>query len=63
MATARMETTREPTYSMVRVIGATAWQKMLLLSMPLFALPLTVQVTHHMDQPLQWPHDEGYRMS
>ena len=27
IATARTETTREPTYSMVRVIGATAWQK------------------------------------
>ena len=29
--------------------------------MPLFALPLTVEVTRHMDQPLHI--DEGYRMS
>jgi len=27
VATARMETTRGPTYSVARVIGATAWQK------------------------------------
>ena len=26
------------------------------LSMPLFVLPLTVEVTRHMDRPLQWPH-------
>jgi len=29
------------------------------LSMPLFALPLTVEVTCHMDRPLQWPHRWG----
>jgi len=27
--------------------------------MPLFVLPLTVEVTRHMDQPLQWPHRWG----
>ena len=26
------------------------------LSMPLFVLPLTVEVTGYMDRPLQWPH-------
>jgi len=27
--------------------------------MPLFALPLTVEVTCHMPPPLQWPHRWG----
>ena len=57
MAIARSETTREPTYSMARATGATHHMaKRLHLSMPLFALTLTVEVTCHMDQPLQWPH-------
>ena len=33
--------------------------KMFYLSMPLFALSLTVEVTCHMDWPLQWPHRWG----
>ena len=49
--------TRGPTYSMTRATGATVWQKFSFhLLMPLFALPLTVEVTHHMPQPLQWLH-------
>ena len=47
MVTARTETIGGPTYSMARAI---------LLLMPLFALPFSVEVTRHMDQPLQWPH-------
>ena len=50
MATARTETTRGPTYS-TRAIWATPWHKGF-LSMPLFALPLTVEVTRHMERPL-----------
>ena len=53
-----METTRGPTYSMARAIGATTWQKVHLL-MPLHVLLLTVEVTRHMDRPLQWPHQRG----
>jgi len=59
MATARMETTREPTYSMTRVIGATPWQKGFIRQchcLHCHYSPLTVEVTHHMDRPLQWPH-------
>ena len=52
METARTETTRGPTYSMAQAIRA----KMVHLLMPLFALPLTVEVSRHMDRPLQWPH-------
>jgi len=50
MAIARTETTRGPTYS-TRAIWATPWHKGF-LSMPLFALPLTVEVTRHMERPL-----------
>ena len=40
VATARTETTRGPTYSMTKAIGATPWQKRFHPSVPLFALPL-----------------------
>jgi len=56
LATARMETTRGPTYSMARVIGGYRMAKRFHLLMPLYVLPLTVGVTHHMDRPLQWQH-------
>ena len=59
MATARTETTRGPTYSMTRVIWATPWQKGFICRCHCFHChysPLTVEVTRHMDQPLQWPH-------
>ena len=55
LATARTETTRRPTYSMARTIGATAWH----LSMPLFVLPLTVELGLSLHGPtsmIQWPH-------
>jgi len=60
MATAGMETTRGPTYSMTRAIWATPWQEGFIC--PCHCLlchysPLTVEVTRHMDRPLQqWPH-------
>jgi len=61
MATARMETTRGPTYSMTRVIEATPWQKSKSFicrchCWHCYFSPLTAEVTRHMDRPLQWPH-------
>ena len=49
MVTTWMETTHRPTYSMAREMGATAWQKVSLLT-PLFVLLpdlATVLVTCH----------------
>jgi len=57
MATARTKTTRGPTYSMTRAIGATPWQKGFTCRCHCCHYsPLTVEVTRHMDRPLQWPH-------
>ena len=59
MATARTETTREPTYSMTRAIGATLWHKGFICGchcLHCHYSPLTVEVTCHTDRPLQWPH-------
>jgi len=59
MATARTETTHGPTYSMTRAIGATRWQKGFICQCHCLRChysPLTVEVTRHMDWPLQWPH-------
>jgi len=55
METARTETTRKPTYSMAGAIGATAWQKVSSVDAIICVAtgPLTVEVTHHMDRPLQ----------
>jgi len=55
MATARTETTRGPTYSMTRAIGATPWQKGFIHQchcLRCYYSPLTVEVTNHMDRPL-----------
>jgi len=59
MATTRTETTCGPTYPMTRVIGATPWQKGFIRRCHCLRChysPLTVEVTRHMDRPLQWPH-------
>ena len=59
MATVRTETTRGPTYSMTRAIGATPWRKGFICRchcLHCHYSPLTVEVTRHMDRPLQWPH-------
>jgi len=59
MATARTETTRGPTYSMTRAIGATPWQKNFIRRchcLHCHYSSLTVEVTCHMDRPLQWSH-------
>ena len=59
MATARMETTRGPTYSMTRAIWATTWQRGFICRCHCLRChysPLTVEVSGHMDRPLQWPH-------
>jgi len=59
MATVRTETTRGPTYSMTRVKGATPWQKGFTCRCHCLRChysPLTMEVTRHVDQPLQWPH-------
>jgi len=56
MATARTETTRGPTYSMNRAIWATLWQKGFICRCHCLRChysPLTVEVTRHMDRPLQ----------
>ena len=60
LATARTETTCGPTY----VFNGSndrcyRMAKRFHLSMPLFVLPLTVEVTLYMDRPLQWPHRWG----
>jgi len=56
MVTARTETTRGPTYSMTRAIWATPWQKGFICRCYCLRChynPLTVEVTRHMDWPLQ----------
>jgi len=56
MATARTETTRGPTYSITRGIWATPWQKGFVCRchcLHYHYIPLTVEVTRHMDRPLQ----------
>ena len=58
-ASARTETTRGPTYSMTRAIWANQWQKGFICQCRCLRChysPLTVEVTHHMDRPLQWLH-------
>jgi len=65
MATVRTETetTRGPTYSMTRAIEATPWRKgssvdaiVIVCVATIVYSPLTVEVTRHMERPLQWPH-------
>ena len=50
MVTARMETICGPTPSMARAIGGYHMAKRFHVSMPLFTLPLTVEVTHRLVQ-------------
>ena len=59
MVTPRTETTRGPIYSMTRAIWATPWQKGFICRCHCLRChysPLTVEVTRHMDRPLEWPH-------
>ena len=52
IATARTETTGGPTYSMVRTIGATAWQKGFICRCHYLCCH-SVEVTRYIDRPLQ----------
>jgi len=45
-----METIRGPTSSMARAIGGYHIAKRFHVSMPLFTLPLRVEITHHLVQ-------------
>ena len=58
------ETTRGPTYSMTRAIGATHGKKGFIHRchcLHCHYSPLAVEVTCHNDRPLQWPHQWACR--
>jgi len=56
MARARTETTHGPSYSMTKSDRGYPMPKRFHLPMLLYACPLQVKVTSHMDRSLQWPH-------